>query len=126
LLRVRFFLGPYNDEIITRNFPIEDKGQGVASKVFKSGEIQIRNRMGSELKEKGEARLNAMVCIPIPDIEPIDNTRQIVILNIDSGIVEIFPTHEKWQSSEMRKRIEELARLISRVNKLYRRFIENS
>jgi hypothetical protein len=124
-LRVRFFSGPYNDEIITRNFPVEGKGQGVASEVFKSGIIQIRNRMESELKEKGEARLNAMVCVPIPDLEPKENTKQIVILNIDAGIIDVFPSPGNWQSSEMRNRVEDLARLISRVNKLYRRHVEN-
>ncbi|MFH0780480.1 MAG: hypothetical protein V2B20_00780, partial [Pseudomonadota bacterium] len=119
-LRVRFFSGPYNDEIITRSFPLEGPGQGVASEAFVTGKVQIKNRMESELKEKGEARLNAMVSIPIPDLEPTENTRQIVILNIDAGFVHVFPSLEEWQSSEMKPRIQELRRLISRVNRLYR------
>lgn len=125
-LRVRFFNGPYNDEIITRNFPVEGPGQGVASKAFTTGMVQIANRMESELKERGEARLNAMVSVPIPNLESTEHTRQIVILNIDSGVVNVFPSFEEWPSSEMRTRVEELRRLILRVNRLYRTHIETS
>jgi len=125
-LRVRFFFGPYNDEIITRKFPIEGPGQGVASEALITGKVQIKNRMESELKEKGEARLSSMVSIPVPDFEPSRNSRQIVILNIDAGIVGVFPDLDKWTSSEMKSRIEQLRLLVSRVNKLYTSYFEQA
>jgi len=125
-LRVKFFAGPYNDEIITRSFPIEGPGQGVASDAFNTQQIQVKNRMESELKEKGEARLNAMICVPVENIDRDLKSRQIVILNIDTGIGNAFPVAEEWEASDVKNRIGQVARLIARVNALYRASIENA
>ena len=123
-LRVRFFSGPYNDEIITRKFPIEGPGQGIASDAFKTHQIKKKNRMESELKEKGEARLYAMVSVPV-EIDHSQNSRQIVILNVDAGIAGVFPSEEEWPTSDVKNRLEQLSKLISRVNVLHEKYIEN-
>lgn len=125
-LRVRFFTGTYNDEIITRSFPVEGRRQGVASEAFKTGEVQLKNVMDSEVHEKGETRLAAMVSVPILDLARGEDSRQIVILNIDSVMPNTFPTSEKYPSSEMKNRVEELRSIINRVNRLYRTHMEDS
>lgn len=125
-LRVRYFAGPYNDEIITRKFPIDGPGQGVASDVFKSHQIQVKNKMESELKEKGESRLFSMVCVPVSDIDQNIISHQIVIINVDAGVPDVFPAAEDWEISDAKYRLEQLAKLISQVNILYRRNIENT
>lgn len=122
-LRVRYFAGPYNDEIITRNFPIHGPGQGVASEAFKTQQIKVKNKMESELKEKGEARLYAMSSIPVENTQAY-KSRQVVILNVDAGIADVFPVPEEWITSDVKMRFDQLAKLIARVNILYRKYME--
>ena len=123
-IRVRYFDGPYNDQIITRRFPLDGPKRGVAGDALVSREVQVKNQMESELKERGEARLNAMISVPIPNIELDRKTREIVLLNLDSGIHNIFPKAKEWSSSDVAANIEEISHLIERVNRLYRKFVE--
>jgi len=123
-IRVRYFDGPYNDQIITRRFPIDGPKRGVAGDALNTREVQVKNKMESELKERGEARLNAMICVPIPNINLDRKTREIVLLNIDSGIHNVFPNAEDWSSSEVAANIDEISHLVERVNLLNRKFGE--
>jgi hypothetical protein len=118
-LRVRYFKGPYNDEIITRAFPLKGPKQGVASAAVESGQIHIRNSMESELKERGEARLRAMMSVPVPrdQRERLDNGA-IVAVNIDSVIENAFPPRDSSQFGPVQKRALELGAYIQRVNRL--------
>ena len=121
-LRVRYFDGPYNDRIITRRFPIDGPKSGVAGDALNTRKVQVKNKMESELKERGEARLNAMICVPIPNINLHHKTREIVLLNIDSGIHDVFPKTEEWSSSDVAANIEEISHLVERVNLQYGKF----
>jgi len=116
-LRVRYFKGPYNDEIILRTFSLHGPKQGVASEAVRSKTIQYRNRMEDELKERGESLLKAMVAIPIP----MDNgtTLQpgaIVSINIDSVQAGIFPELRTTEWTALEGRAQSLASLVRRVN----------
>jgi len=123
-IRVRYFDGPYNDQIITRRFPIDGPKRGVAGDALNTGKIQVKNQMESEIKERGEARLNAMISVPIRNLNLDRKTREIVLLNIDSNIHNIFPESEEWSSSDVAANINEISQLVERVNSLYRRFVE--
>jgi hypothetical protein len=123
-IRVRYFDGPYNDQIITRRFPIDRPKRGVAGDALITRKVQVKNKMSSELKERGEARLNAMICVPIPNINLDSKTREIVLMNIDSGIHDVFPKAEEWSSSDVAANIDEISHLVKRVNLLYRKFEE--
>lgn len=125
-LRVRYFAGPYNEEVTTRSFPIARRGQGIATIAFNSQKIQVVNSMGQELKVKGEARLNAMICVPIPGANQRERSRQVVLLNIDSGTPDVFPTSETLRTSPAGGRLERLAALVSRTNVLYRWIVEGA
>jgi hypothetical protein len=116
-LRVRYFKGPYNDEIITRVFPLTGPQQGVASAAVATGEIQTRNSMESELKERGERRLRAMMSVPVPRAagESLENGA-IVAVNIDSVVTDVFPPKDRLGPVEQRAR--ELAACLRRVNQL--------
>jgi hypothetical protein len=124
-IRVRYFDGPYNDQIITRRFPIDGPKRGVAGDAINTKKVQVKNKMSSELKERGEARLNAMISVPIPNINLDSKSRAIVIMNVDSGIHDIFPKVEEWSSSDVAANIEEISYLVERVNFLYRKFEED-
>jgi hypothetical protein len=128
-LRVRYFSGPYNDRIITRSFPTESGvgSEGVATIAFLTKKIQVENSMkDGQLLLKDEGRLNAMVSIPIPGTSQTIPSRQIVLLNIDSGLPNSFPKTEELQSSGCKDRFEKLASLISRTNALYGQIVENT
>jgi hypothetical protein len=125
-LRVRYSAGPYNDEIITRSFGLGRRREGVATIAFNSRKIQVINAMGDELKEKGEARLNAMICIPVPGIREDEKSRQIVLLNIDSGRANVFPGQELLRADPAGARLEMLANLVARVNALYKWIVEGA
>jgi len=124
-LRVRYFKGPYNDEIITRTFPMEGPKQGVASAAVKTGEIQIRNLMEAELKERGEARLRAMMSIPVtPENSDGPEPGAIVAVNIDSVVENVFPHSGSADLGPVRKRAHELAEHVRRVNRLRRKLVQ--
>ena len=125
-LRVRYFAGPYNDEVITRSFPVSRRGQGIATMAFSSQKIQVANSMTHELKVKDEARLNAMVCVPIPGVNRGESSRQIALLNIDSGIENVFPSTEALRDDPCGRRLEQLATLVLRANVLYRWIVEGA
>jgi mannose-6-phosphate isomerase-like protein (cupin superfamily) len=120
-LRVRYFKGPYNDEIITRYFPLEGPNQGVASKAFHSGEIQVRNSMESELKVPGESRLRSMMSIPIGSSKKSLENGAIVVVNIDSVKEDAFPDPSSKEFEPVQKRAREIVDYVGRVNKLRRR-----
>lgn len=117
-LRVKYFAGPYNERIITRRFSVEPPNDGVASVAFRTSKIQIINSMERELKLKGEERLKAMMSIPVEERNDRVINGTIVVLNIDSGQEDVFPTPEKVAESPILKRADELANLIRRVNTL--------
>ena len=71
------------------------------------------------MKEKGEARLYSMIAVPI-ETQLHHSSRQVVILNVDAGLANVFPSREEWMASDVKNRLEQLASLIARVNKLYR------
>lgn len=125
-LRVRYFAGPYNEEVITRFFPIARRGQGIATIAFNSQKIQVVNSMGQELKVKGEARLNAMISVPVPGTNRNESSRQIVLLNIDSAATDVFPTPETLRTDPCGHRLEQLANLLSRTNVIYRWIVEGA
>ncbi|MCA9469290.1 MAG: hypothetical protein KC643_28135 [Nitrospira sp.] len=128
-LRVRYFAGPYNDEIITRSFPIEGPGQGLASEAWKTGEIQVMNTMDSELKVKGESRLKAMMSIPIGSASNTNSGKQsstIALLNIDAGREHAFQQVTNETSNPIHDRIKKLVLVVSRINHLYRQHMEPS
>ncbi len=119
LLRVRYFKGPYNDEIICRKFPLEGPKQGVASEAVNLKQIQYRNEMEDEIKERGESILKAMVSIPVPienweELEP----GMIVAINIDSLQEGVFPISRKSEMNELERRAQALASLVQRTNNL--------
>ncbi|MFC1560726.1 hypothetical protein ACFL3W_02165 [Pseudomonadota bacterium] len=124
-LRVRYFSGPYNDEIITRRFPAEGPGQGVASFALNERQIQIKNRMESELKEKGEARLFSMISVPIDDVDLSKHSSQVAVLNVDAGMAGVFPCPEEWATSDVKNRLDQTAKLIARLNVLFREYADN-
>ena len=118
-LRVRYFKGPYNDEIICRTFSLDGPKQGVTSEAVRSKTIQYRNKMEDELKERGESLLKAMVAIPIP----MDNGTTllpgtIVSINIDSVQAGIFPELRTTEWTALEGRAQSLASLVRRVNYL--------
>lgn len=116
-LRVRYFAGPYNEEIITRRFPIEHTGQGVASAAFKSHDIQIRNNMESELKVVGEGRLKAMMSVPIETMTDCPD-KAIAVLNVDCAIEDAFPKKGTGPYDLVEQRARRLVALLQRVNRL--------
>ncbi|MCP3955398.1 MAG: hypothetical protein GY697_24735 [Desulfobacterales bacterium] len=118
-LRVRYFKGPYNDEIICRMFPLQGPKQGVASEAVNSNQIQYRNEMGDELKERGESLLKAMVSIPVP-IENMEELMpgMIVAINIDSIQKGVFPIPGKSELYTLEKRAKELSSLVERINNI--------
>jgi len=123
-LRVRYFAGPYNDEIVTRSFPLTGPGQGVATFAFNQQKIQVFNSMQEELKVRGEARLNAMVCVPIPGAGDRATSRRIALLNVDSGKPDVFPTADSLRTDPAGRRLERLATMVARANVLYRWIVE--
>jgi hypothetical protein len=118
-LRVRYFMGPYNDEIITRAFPLKGPKQGVASAAVESRQIQVRNSMESELKERNESRLRSMMSVPLMtgNQEPLPDG-VIAVINIDSVVENAFPEEESVEFAPVQKRAKELAALIRRINEL--------
>ena len=48
---IRYFDGPYNDQIITRRFHIDGPKRGVAGDALNTGEVQVKIQMG---KGKGD------------------------------------------------------------------------
>lgn len=117
LLRVRYFGGPYNEEIITRQFPLAGKGQGVASKALSSGKIQIRSDMSDELFVPGEARLKSMISIPLELLsECLDGI--IAVLNIDCAVAQAFPDNGSEGFSSLQERIERLVVQSRRANRI--------
>lgn len=115
-LRLRYFAGPYNEEIITRTFPIDQTGKGVASAAFKSNEIQVRNDMESELKVVGEARLKAMLSVPIETATECPDGA-IAILNVDCAIIDAFPKKGSGPYDLVEMRARRAAGLMRRVNR---------
>jgi hypothetical protein len=119
LLRVRYFKGLYNDEIICRSFPLGGPKQGVASEAVSSKKIQYRNEMDDELKERGESLLKAMVSIPVPmENGQALESGMIVAINIDSIQAGVFPISKKSELNVLERRAQEIASLVCRVNKL--------
>lgn len=117
LLRVRYFSGPYNEEVITRQFPLTGKGQGVAGKALSSGAVQIRNNMSDELFVAGEARLKSLMCIPLEAAgDCLDST--IAILNIDCAVAEVFPEEGSESFLGLQNRARRLVVQLQRVNRM--------
>jgi hypothetical protein len=118
-LRVRYFNGPYNDEIICRAFPLDGPKQGVASKAVSTGQIQYRNEMADELKEKGESLLKAMMSIPvrIGDAGP-PQAGMIAAINVDSTVAGVFPVSLRSELDPLERRARDVASLVQRVNLL--------
>jgi hypothetical protein len=125
-LRVRYFAGPYNDEVATRSFPLAGRGEGVASTAFATQKVQVVNSMAQELKVRGEARLSAMVCVPVPGCDPSVQSRQVVLLNIDAGVPDAFPAPQALHDHPAGSRLEQLAGLLAQTNALYRWIIERA
>ena len=123
-LRVRYMAGPYNDEVSTRAFPLRGHGEGIASRAFLTQKIQVVNSMAEELKVRGEARLHAMVCVPVPGCDPAVASRQIALLNIDAGLEGVFPAPEQLQAHPAGARLARLAALLAKTNALYRWIVE--
>jgi hypothetical protein len=122
-LRVRYFKGPYNDEIITRSFPLNGPKLGVVSMAVTTGKIQYFNSMESELKERGESRLKAMVSIPVETlIEETAIAGNIMAINIDSVVPNVFPTQGSEEIADFEMRANTLASLVRMVNELRLRF----
>jgi hypothetical protein len=124
-LRVRYFKGPYNDEIITRVFPLKGPKRGIGSVAVESGQLQIRNSMESELKERGEARLRAMMSVPVPwgQRESIENGA-IVAVNIDSVIEDAFPHPDSSELEPVQKRAPDLSACVEQVNRLRKAVVQ--
>lgn len=114
VLRVKHFAGLYSEASIMREFPLSGSRAGVSSMAFKTGTTLIRNTMESELKEKGEDRLAAMMAIPIE--KPGCPSGTIAILNIDSLEPGIFPDLHRTQA--LQDRIRQITELLQWVNKL--------
>lgn len=125
-LRVRYFAGPYNEEVITRSFPIGPRGQGVATVALNTQKVRVVNAMGQELKVRGEARLSAMVSVPVPGVQRERPSRQAVVLNIDSGQPDVFPEGEALRTHPAGARLERLAGLLAKTNALYRWAVEDA
>jgi len=118
-LRVRYFKGPYNDEIICRSFPIMGPRQGVASAAFTSGVFQCRNKMEQELKEHGESWLKSMVAIPVlTKGKGMAVAGGIAVINVDSFVEGIFPEKGEGEHERMQKRANVLINLADRINGL--------
>jgi hypothetical protein len=116
-LRVKYFAGPYNEEIICRIFPIEGLLTGVASRAFRENKIAIENSGENLLRLKGEGRLKSMMSIPVESKETcLEKT--VVTLNIDSAIENAFPNESSADFQMINERIREIALLIQRVNNL--------
>ncbi len=121
LLRVRYFAGPYNELIITREFPTETE-EGISGLAFKNAKVEVRNSMTHEhMKPKESHRLKAMVSIPVESKNDCPHGA-IAILNVDSAVEGVFP--DKWQGSDADARATQLKQLIHRVNKLRSRLLE--
>jgi hypothetical protein len=118
-LRVKYFAGPYNENIITREFPIGKGNEAIAVEAFRSGEIMIINDMVGQFQliVKGE-RLRAMMSIPIMKHSNDVMNGSIVILDIDSGKKDVFPTKDKLVGSPVQKRVDEITNILRRVNSL--------
>lgn len=118
-LRVRYFKGPYNDEVICRTFPIAGPKQGVASDAIVSARLQCRNVMEDELKERGESLLKAMISIPVTAVGGKPTvTGEIAVINVDSFVGGIFPVQGSANFKSMERRADALAGLARRINRL--------
>jgi predicted nucleotide-binding protein len=116
-LRVKYFAGPYNEEIICRYFPIKGMNRGVAGVAFSSNKLLIENCMENILRVKGEGRLKSMMSIPI---ESPDNClgKTVVVLNVDAAVENAFPSEDSEEFPSIKKRIGEIIKLVQRVNKI--------
>lgn len=126
LLRVRYFAGPYNEEVITRAFAVGPRGQSVAAAAFDTGKLRVVNSMRQELRVKGEARLSAMVAIPVPGVQRDRQSRQVVVLDIDAGQPDVFPEGEALRTHPAGPRLERLAGWLAQTNALYRWAVEKA
>lgn len=116
-LRIRYFQGPYNVDIIDKEYPLEK--ESVASIAFNKGYIKIENSMELETKVKGE-RLQALMSIPIESSKTLKHG-YVAVLNIDSALKDVFPTTENM---DMKNRAEKVKGLIQRINKFKLKFME--
>lgn len=124
-LRVRYMAGPYNDEVSTRVFPLRGSGEGIASRAFLNQRVLVVNSMAEERRVRGEARLQAMVCVPVPGCNPAVASRQVALLNIDSGLEGVFPEPEQLHAHPAGARLDRLAALLAKTNALYRWIVED-
>jgi len=125
-LRVRYFAGPYNDEVITRVFPLTGRGLGVATRAYNEQKVKIDNSMVDALKVQGESRLQALICVPIPGCGAGEQSRQVVLLNIDSCLAHVFPTEEAFPADPAEPRVSQLRALLAEINALYRWIVEGA
>ena len=125
-LRVRYFAGPYNEEVITRSFPVGPRGQGVGTVAFNTGKVRVVNSMKQELRVKGEARLSAMVAVPVPGVNRDVQSRQVVVLDIDAGQPDVFPEGRALRSHPFGTRLERMAGWLAKTNSLYRWIVEKA
>ncbi len=125
-LRVRYFAGPYNEEVITRSFSLGPRAQSVAAAAFTTGKLRVVNSMNHELRVKGEARLSAMMSVPVPGVKRDVQSRQVAVLDIDAGLPDVFPEGEALRSAPAGARMERLAGWLAKTNALYRWAVENA
>lgn len=123
-LRLRHYVGPYNEEILSRSFPLTGRAQGVASEAVRAEEPQVRNKMSEELKDRGEARLAAMVSVPVPTVDTTHSGHDVLVINIDSGVPAVFPDNERFRSSDFKNRLDMLVALTQRANALNQKSLD--
>jgi hypothetical protein len=116
LLKVKYFAGPYNEEIICRSFSIEGMNLGVAGEAFSQNKVIVKNNMEELLKVKGEGRLKSMMEIPVEDIEKSFG-KTVVLLSIDSAVENEFPQNPE-EDNIIKERIKAISKLIQRINRL--------
>ena len=108
-------------------FPLKGPQRGVGSVAVESGQLQIRNSMESELKERGEARLRAMMSVPVPwgQRESIENGA-IVAVNIYSVIEDAFPHPDSSELEPVQKRARDLSACVEQVNRLWKAVVQRA
>lgn len=82
--------------------------------------------MSQELRVRGEARLSAMVSVPVPGVKRDVQSRQAVVLDIDAGQPDVFPEGEALRAHSAGARLERLADGLARTSALYRWAVEKA